>query len=206
MASASWSISFQCIKQNNSAAADLLNLCAFLDADMIPEEIITEGWSELGPILGPVAANPFKFNEAIKHLLRFSLIRRESEEKWLSIHRLVQAVLKDTMDLNMIQLWTQRTQLAINLSFPSICQKRGALEGLIIAIHTYTTRIEKQILTAFKNKQTNKILIEDIITDVFIQFYVVYLKDKNDVSNIKVTDVLEKLTERECMYRFERLK
>jgi len=42
-----WSLSFQQVEQANPAAADLLRLCSFLDPDAIPEEIITEGASEL---------------------------------------------------------------------------------------------------------------------------------------------------------------
>jgi hypothetical protein len=38
-----WALSFQKVEQDNPAAADLLRLCAFLDPDQIPEELISEG-------------------------------------------------------------------------------------------------------------------------------------------------------------------
>src|SRR5205823_5766365 len=40
--STTWALAFQHVNQVNSAAADLLCLCAFLDPDTIPEEIVTK--------------------------------------------------------------------------------------------------------------------------------------------------------------------
>src|SRR5260370_11181848 len=93
-----WSLSFQKVEQANPAAADLLRLCAFLDPDAIPEDIITEGAAEAGPLLHPVAADPFQLNEAIEVLRTYSLIRRNAEAKKLNIHRLVQVWLQEAMD------------------------------------------------------------------------------------------------------------
>src|SRR5260370_15364402 len=90
-----WSLSFQKVEQANPTAAELLRLCAFLDPEAIPEDIITEGAAEVGPLLQPVAVDPFQLNEAIEVLRRFSLIKRIAEMKTLSMHRLVQVVLKD---------------------------------------------------------------------------------------------------------------
>ena len=54
-----WSLSFQRVEEKNPAAADLLRLCAFLAPDAIPEEILTEGASLLGPVLAPWQRMPF---------------------------------------------------------------------------------------------------------------------------------------------------
>src|SRR5260370_20212918 len=90
-----FSLIFQRVEQTNPAAAELLRLCAFLAPDAIPEEILGAGAEELGDILGPVTANPFKLNEALEVVRRYSLVQRHTETKTLSIHRLVQA---DTSD------------------------------------------------------------------------------------------------------------
>ncbi len=68
-----WSLSFQKVEQSNPAAADLLRLCAFLDPDAIPEEIITKGALALGSVLQTVVTEPITFHEAIGELLTFSL-------------------------------------------------------------------------------------------------------------------------------------
>lgn len=96
-----WSLSFLRVEQDNPAAADLLRLCAFLDPDLIAEGIITQAASLLGPVLGPVAADPLLWHEAIGVLRSFSLVRRDPEAKVLNLHRLVQTVLKDGMDPQM---------------------------------------------------------------------------------------------------------
>jgi tetratricopeptide (TPR) repeat protein/transcriptional regulator with XRE-family HTH domain len=115
-----WSLAFAKVEQANAAAADLLRLCAFLHPDAIPEEIIVQGAPELGPILEAVAIDPFMFDEAILQLRKFSLIRRDPQARILSLHRLVQAVLKDQMDAQTERLWAERAVRATNRAFPEV--------------------------------------------------------------------------------------
>ena len=117
---ATWSLSFQQIERDNPAAADLLRLLAFLNPETIPEEMISEGASELGPLLGPVAIDRFQYDAAIEKLLKYSLIRRNSEAHFLSVHRLVQAVLRDGMDGKQQRLWAERAIRSINRAFPDV--------------------------------------------------------------------------------------
>jgi NB-ARC domain len=90
-----WSLSFEKVGHANAAAAELLRFCAFLAPDAIPEELFAESAAELGPILEPVASDPSRLNAAIRELLKYSLVQRDPETQTLSIHRLVQEVLKD---------------------------------------------------------------------------------------------------------------
>src|SRR5947209_5937249 len=113
-----FTLNFQRIQQRNETAAELLRVCAFLAPDDIGEEIFTQGASELGPILQPLASDALLLNQAMEVLRAFSLIRRNPEEKTLSIHRLVQAVLQDGMDQETFWLWAERAILAVNAAFP----------------------------------------------------------------------------------------
>ncbi len=113
-----WSLSFQQIDKENPAAAELLHFCSFLDADTIPEEIITLGASELGPTLQSVVLDSFKLGEMIEKLLQYSLIRRNPTTKTIIIHCLVQIVLKENMDKIAQTIWAERTIRAVNKSFP----------------------------------------------------------------------------------------
>jgi nucleoside phosphorylase/tetratricopeptide (TPR) repeat protein len=122
-----WSLSFQQVEQADPAAADLLRLCAFLDPDAIPETIVTEGAKELGPVLGPVAADPLLLNEAIQVLRRYSLVKRDPEEKILNLHRLVQVVLKDGISEGMQQQWAERAVRAVNAVFPEVTHETSEL-------------------------------------------------------------------------------
>lgn len=113
---------FEQIKQANPAAMDLLRLCAFLHSDAIPEEIITEGVPDLSPLLQEVASTSFKYDAMIAELRRYSLLHRNPETKSFSLHRLVQAVLRDTMDEAMQREWAQRAVQVINRVFPTVDQ------------------------------------------------------------------------------------
>lgn len=118
-----WSLSFQQIKQTSPAAADLLFLCAFLDPDAIPEELFREGASELGPNLKSVATDAYFLDEAIAELRKYSLIRRNAEKQEVSIHRLVQAVLKEGMAKKTQCQWAERTVRAVACAFPKVDAK-----------------------------------------------------------------------------------
>jgi tetratricopeptide (TPR) repeat protein/DNA-binding XRE family transcriptional regulator len=111
-------LNFRQVQQRNESAAELLRVCALLAPDDIGEEIFTQGASELGPILQPLASDALLLNQAMEVLRAFSLIRRNPEEKTLSIHRLVQAVLKDGMDKETFRVWAERAMLAVNAAFP----------------------------------------------------------------------------------------
>jgi tetratricopeptide (TPR) repeat protein/transcriptional regulator with XRE-family HTH domain len=118
--STTWSLSFQRLEQESIAAADLLHLFAFLASDAIPEEIISLGGSELGPALAEEATDPLQVDMIIELLLRYSLIRRTPDMQSLSIHRLLQAVLKDGMSGDVQRLWAERSIRAMNRVFHSV--------------------------------------------------------------------------------------
>lgn len=116
----SCALAFRQVEQSSPAAADLLRLCAFLAPDVIPEAILTEGASALGPVLGAIVADAWSWREAIQVLRRFSLIRRDAEAKALTVHRLVQAVLRDDMDAPAQRQWAERAIRVVNATFPDV--------------------------------------------------------------------------------------
>jgi tetratricopeptide (TPR) repeat protein len=97
-----------------------MRLCAFFAPDAIPEEIISDGASELGPVLQPVAADPFELNDAIEVLQKFSLVKRDPKVKTLSIHRLVQVVIRDGMDQQTQRQWAKRAIRAVRATLPKV--------------------------------------------------------------------------------------
>jgi len=117
---ATWAVSFEQVEQRNPAATDLLRLCAFLDPDGIPEDLLQEGASELGPDLQSLVEDAFRWNEAMDLLRSFSLIRRLVESKSLAMHRLVQVVLKDRLDSPTQQQWAERVVRLVNAAFPEV--------------------------------------------------------------------------------------
>ena len=109
-----WSLSFQRVKDQLPAAIDLLRFCACLSPDAIPEELILEGAPVLSPLLQPLAGNIEALNQTLVPLLNYSFMRRYADNKMLSIHRLVQAVIQDSMPEKGTdqQQWDNRRQWA----------------------------------------------------------------------------------------------
>ena len=113
-----WSLSFARVEETNPAAADLLRLCAYLAPDAIAEEILTQGAEHLGSVLGPVASDAFLLGQAIEALRAYSLIGRDPGLQTLSMHRLVQAVVRDALDASGRQLWAERAIQAVHAALP----------------------------------------------------------------------------------------
>jgi tetratricopeptide (TPR) repeat protein len=80
-----WQLAFEKISANFPAAVKLLNMCAFLDPDNIPEVLFLQQTEDV-----QIFTSPLEFDEAIATLRDYSLIERG--EDLLSIHRLVQTV------------------------------------------------------------------------------------------------------------------
>ncbi len=114
-----WSLAFEKIEQTSPAAAELLRFFAFLHPDAISEELILRGASHLGPLLQTVATDAFVLNQAIGKLHTFSLVSR-NPAAMLTVHRLVQTVLKDSMSKETQYQWAERVVRAVNQAFPEV--------------------------------------------------------------------------------------
>jgi tetratricopeptide (TPR) repeat protein len=108
------------IERIHPAAADLLRLCAFFHPDAIPEEIFTEHADALGPTLQPVAVDPLAWDATMNALRRFSLVQRDAETRTICIHRLIQAVIRESMDEHTQHQWGKRAIQALNHVFPDM--------------------------------------------------------------------------------------
>ena len=93
-----WLLSFAAIKEMDSNSALLLNIFAFLNPDEILVEFLRAGSESLPQPLKTVIPNTFEFHEALGDLEQFSLISRSKDGEMISIHRLVQDVLKDNLE------------------------------------------------------------------------------------------------------------
>jgi transcriptional regulator with XRE-family HTH domain len=68
-----WLLSFQNVQRANPAAAPLLQVCAFLAPDHIPEELLRDGAAYWPTSLQEAVTDPLIFDQALEALLRFSL-------------------------------------------------------------------------------------------------------------------------------------
>lgn len=122
-----WAFSKSIVGQREPLALELLQLCAFLAPDAIPEEIFTKGAQALGPVLEPIAADPVALDSATIILRNYSLLNREVKgEKAIprfSIHRMMQEILRDEMKEDAQQDWAERAVRAVSLALPFVEQE-----------------------------------------------------------------------------------
>jgi tetratricopeptide (TPR) repeat protein len=118
---ATFSLAFEKVGGASRAAADLVRLSAFFAPDQIPEEIFIKGGPELGENLGALAKNTLQRTQIIGQACRFSLLHRDAISKTLSIHRQVQAVLRDMMaEKGEEGMWAERAVRAVGRAFPEV--------------------------------------------------------------------------------------
>ncbi len=123
-------LSFEEVRRAHPIAAELLQFCAFLNPDAIPEEIIIGDAADLGRRLGAAVASELGLDKVIAELRHYSLIGRNADEKTLTIHGLVRTILKDGMRRSEQHRWAERAVRAVNRAFPevrpstwSLCQR-----------------------------------------------------------------------------------
>jgi len=116
---ATFLLTMERVEREHSLAANILRVCTLLHADAIPEELFVEGAAYLGPELACLSADPTQFDAALAFLRRLSLVQRYSETRMLSLHRLVQAVLKGYLSEAVQRTWRARVLWALSQLFPS---------------------------------------------------------------------------------------
>jgi AAA domain len=106
--STTFALAFAKVEAASPATADLLRFGSFLAPEPIPEEIFLEGAPELGDRLGPACSCRYAFTAMISAAHRLSLLQRDPQSRTLSIHRLVQDVMRDMLDSEARRLWAER--------------------------------------------------------------------------------------------------
>jgi transcriptional regulator with XRE-family HTH domain len=107
------------VEQEQEGAADLLRVCAFLHAEAIPEELFAAGAAHLGLALAPRVRDPLQFDLLLAALRNLSLAQRQAETHTLSLHRLVQVVLREQMEPAEERFWSERVIRVVNAAFPT---------------------------------------------------------------------------------------
>jgi tetratricopeptide (TPR) repeat protein len=84
-----WNLSYQRLTDEQPAAMQLLQLCAWLAPENIPLDLFTAHPDELPEPLGQVVADPLTLADTVGALVDYSLVRRTEHQ--LTLHRLIQA-------------------------------------------------------------------------------------------------------------------
>ena len=90
--STTWSM---CLSKLTPESSELIEILSFLNPDEILVEFLELGSSALSENLQSIVQNKYRFVKAIKRLQDFSLVKIGASGRTISIHRLVQLVIRD---------------------------------------------------------------------------------------------------------------
>jgi hypothetical protein len=111
-----WSLAMEAVSKESKEAADLLNLCAFLDLDEIPLEMLREGAEHIPEPLASIVTDRLAMDQAIEVLQRHSLIDASSES--ISVNRVVQAAVRDRMSEGDEKMWAETAIRLLSAAAP----------------------------------------------------------------------------------------
>jgi len=144
---ATWNISFK--KITNKSSRELLNLCAFFAPDNIRCEWFTAASEVLPESLRGIVSDKREYNKVITQLTQYSLVSC-SKDNSLSIHRLVQEVIRDSLNPKQA-IWRNYCISIVlnNLRFTGFSTAESRTDFLILAPHmdSATTGISKDDAT-----------------------------------------------------------
>ncbi len=94
---AAWQLSVHQVESRMPEAAEVLRCLAFFGPDPIPRFVFQRGRDSGAERMGTVLSNPLTRSQAFAELARFSLLRIEPDTGTVQVHRLVQALLRDSL-------------------------------------------------------------------------------------------------------------
>ena len=100
-----WIVSLEFVEREMQIALKFLELFSFLNPDNISLDFLKEGQSAFEPEMEEMLADNLKFAEVLIGLERFSLVKWSKKQRTLSMHRLIQAVVKDKMEGRRRDFW-----------------------------------------------------------------------------------------------------
>lgn len=95
---AAWNVSLDRLKEENTGAHELLEVCAFFSPEPITRSIFSGVRNvPVSPALEQILADPIHLGRAIREIARYSLVRLDHRTDTLQLHRLVQLVLRNKL-------------------------------------------------------------------------------------------------------------
>lgn len=112
-----WSLAIAEVNKAAPIGTEILNLCAFLAPDKIPRSLLDQVAEHLPEKLAEMFRDPLTVNEGIQGLNHYSLSNVDYES--LSVHRLIQAVVRDNLSENNQKKWASAVLRVMDSIFPS---------------------------------------------------------------------------------------
>jgi tetratricopeptide (TPR) repeat protein len=114
---AAWSISVEKVQQLLPQARELLRCCAFFGPEPIPRDVFRRGSQATGTRVSHLMADPILLSRAIRELGRFALVTISGRA--ISVHRLVQALLRGELDDQRQQEYRHDVHLILAAAAPA---------------------------------------------------------------------------------------
>ncbi|OGP74033.1 MAG: hypothetical protein A2Y80_01030 [Deltaproteobacteria bacterium RBG_13_58_19] len=111
-----WSLTLDQVRQEAPEGADLLNLSSFLGPEDIPLFLLETEIDHIPESLKSIVTDPLARNRAVAALVRYSLVKKSGEG--LTVHRLVQAVVRDRLVEEEREAWAAAAAKLVNSAFP----------------------------------------------------------------------------------------
>jgi tetratricopeptide (TPR) repeat protein len=112
-----WTVALERLRRHAPAAEDLLTLCAFLAADDIPRTLPAQHATLLPEPLATAAADPVAWQQTVGMLRRHALVTTSADS--LGVHRLVQAVVRHTLEPDQHRQWAEVAMRLVRAAFPT---------------------------------------------------------------------------------------
>jgi hypothetical protein len=112
-----WSLAIEKVQEEAPAGAFVLNLCSYLAPDEIPRSLVRGSSEYLPEDLSLLINDSLALNKGIKTLNQYSLVNTQPDR--LSVHRLVQVVVRDQLNTEEQKTWSEAAVQTINSDFPS---------------------------------------------------------------------------------------
>jgi tetratricopeptide (TPR) repeat protein len=112
-----WSLALHRLRETEPAAVDLLTLMSFVAPDDLPLPLVAALHDQLPEPLTAVAGDPLALADAVAALRRYSLIRVVADG--LYVHRLLQTVIRTTLDTDTECAWAATAVRLLRVGFPS---------------------------------------------------------------------------------------
>ena len=93
-----WKIAFDRLQERSPAAAQLLQLCAFLSPQPISSPMLREGrGADLPPPLSETLRDELQFRRAVQDISKYALAQLDSARDFITLHMLVSTVLRGVL-------------------------------------------------------------------------------------------------------------
>jgi tetratricopeptide (TPR) repeat protein/transcriptional regulator with XRE-family HTH domain len=134
-------LSFERMENERPAAAALLRLCAFLAPDSIPISVLRGGAGEVPEELRHALGDGVEFDRTIATLRHYSLAERQGGG--LRVHRLVQAVVRESLAAEQQKTWLAAAIRTLQAGFPAEAVEHPAQWPLCACLLAHIQVVER---------------------------------------------------------------